>query len=93
MARYDKETFLSGFTLQTSGSAAVAGSAELSGGTVTVLSSAVRANSKVFVTRNTPAGTVGHLSVPSGSIVASSSFVINSDSPSETSSVNWWFSV
>lgn len=65
------------------------GTATLSAGTVTVSSTAVTASSKIFVTVNTPGGTQGFLSVPTASIVAGSSFVINSSSATETSTVNW----
>lgn len=67
----------------------IGSTATLVGGTVTVSSTAVTASSKIFVTVNTPGGTQGFLSVPTASIVAGASFVINSSSASETSTVNW----
>lgn len=65
------------------------GTATLSGGTVTVSNSHVTANSKIIVTVNTPSGTQGFLSVPTASIIAGTSFIINSSSGTETSTVNW----
>ncbi|MGN6530149.1 MAG: hypothetical protein ACTHK0_00165, partial [Ginsengibacter sp.] len=65
------------------------GTATLSAGTVTVSSTAVTTSSKILVSVNTPGGTQGFLSVPTASIVAGSSFVINSSSATETSTVNW----
>lgn len=68
----------------------VAGTATLSGGTVTVSTTAVSASSMILVSHNTPGGTMGHLSAPVASIVAATSFVINSSSGTDTSTVNWW---
>lgn len=73
----------------TGGAADVVGTATLVGGTVTVSTTAVGASSKIFLSRNTTGGTLGDLSAPVGSIVAATSFVINSSSGSETSTVNW----
>lgn len=64
------------------------GQATLVGGTVTVNTTAVTAASLIFVTVATPGGTQGNLSI--GTIVAGTSFVINSTSGTETSVVNWW---
>lgn len=75
---------------KSSGSDAVIGTATLVGGTITVNTTAVTANSKIFISRNTTGGTLGHLSVPTASITAGTSFVINSSSGTETSTVNWW---
>ncbi len=70
---------------------ASAGTATLgAGGTVTVSTSAVTAASLIYVSCNTPAGTQGILSAPSASIVAATSFVINSSNAADTSTVNWW---
>jgi hypothetical protein len=71
-------------------SEACVGKATLVGGTVTVATTAVTANSRILVTRNTPGGTVGDLSVPDASYVAGTSFVINSASGTDTSTVNWF---
>lgn len=68
----------------------VAGTATLSSGTVTVNTTAVSANSLIFTSRNTAGGTVGHLNAPVASIVAATSFVINSSSGTDASTVNWW---
>ncbi len=66
------------------------GTATLSGGTVTVTNSAVKAASRIFTARNTTGGTAGHLNAPVGSITPGVSFVINSSSGTDTSTVNWW---
>jgi heat shock protein HslJ len=61
------------------GSNASVGAATLSSGTVTVSTTAVTASSLIYVVYNTPSGTLASgLSAPSGSIVAGTSFVINS---------------
>lgn len=72
------------------GSNASIGTATLVAGTVTVSTTAVSTGSKIFVTCNTPGGTQGFLSVPDASITNATSFVINSSSVLETSTVNWW---
>jgi len=66
------------------------GTATLVGGTVTVNTTLAATGSKIFITRNTPSGTLGDLSVPDASIVNGTSFVINSSSGTETSTINWW---
>ena len=66
------------------------GTATLVAGTVTVNTGSVLASSYIFVSRNTPGGTEGHLSAPVASIVANTSFVINSSSAADTSTVNWF---
>ena len=66
------------------------GTATLVGGTVTVNTTAVTTGSKIFVSRNTSSGTEGHLSTPDASIVNGTSFVINSSSGTDTSTINWW---
>lgn len=72
------------------GSNASVGTATLSSGTITVNTTAVTASSLIFVSYDTPSGTTGQLSAPSGSIVAGTSFVINSTSGSDASTVYWW---
>jgi uncharacterized membrane protein len=72
------------------GANASVGTSTLVGGTVTVSTTAVTTSSLIYVTVNTPGGTQGFLSVPSASIVDATSFVINSTSGTETSTVNWW---
>ena len=67
------------------------GTATLVAGTVTVANERVRTGAKIIVSVNTPGGTQGFLSAPSGSIVDETSFVINSSSATETSTVNYWF--
>jgi hypothetical protein len=65
------------------------GTATLASGTVTVSSAFVKTGAVIFLTYNTPSGTQGFLSAPSGSIVNGTSFVINSSSASDNSTVNW----
>lgn len=73
------------------------GTATLSSGTVTVSTTAVTASSKIFLQLNTPSGTLAiSYSVPVGSIVASTSFVINAVDAAgavlitDNSTINWW---
>ena len=63
----------------------VYGTATLAGGTVTVADSAITANSVPIVSRLSPSGTLGQLSVPT--ITPGSGFVISSSSASENSTV------
>lgn len=63
------------------------GVATLSSGTVTVSNTTVTASSRIFLSRQTASGTLGHLSV--GTVVANTSFVINSSSGTEASTVAW----
>lgn len=63
------------------------GVATLSGGTVTVSNTSVTASTRIFTSRQTTGGTLGHLSI--GTVVASTSFVINSSSATDTSTVAW----
>lgn len=64
-----------------------AGQATLVGGTVTVSTTAVTASSLIFLTNGGVSGTQGFLSV--GTITAGTSFVINSSSGTDTSTINW----
>lgn len=66
------------------------GTATLSSGTVTVLTDKVLTGYKIYVSVNTPSGTQGFLSAPTGSIVNATSFVINSTNAGDNSTVNWW---
>jgi len=66
------------------------GTATLAGGTIVVATTAVTASSLIFVSRNTAAGTTGELSAPEASIVAGTSFTIDSTSGTDTSTVNYW---
>ena len=66
---------------------AMSGTATLVGGTVTVTTAAVAAGSKILLSRQATGGTAGHLSV--GTITAGTSFVINSSSGTDTSTVYW----
>lgn len=65
------------------------GIATLASGTKSITNTKVASGDKILVSRITPGGTVGNLSAPAASIVAATSFVINSDSNTETSTVAW----
>ncbi len=71
----------------TTGTNAAIGTAVLVGGTVTVDTTAVTASSIIMLTRQVTGGTVGELSV--GTITAGTSFVINSASSTDTSTVGY----
>lgn len=77
-------------SIATGANASVGTSVAMTAGTVTISTTAVTASSKIFLTANTPGGTQGTLSAPTASIVAGTSFVINSSSNTDTSTVNWW---
>lgn len=64
-----------------------AGTAALTAGTVSVSLSSAGSSTVVLVSRQTPGGTLGNLSVPV--ITAGSGFTITSSSSSETSVVGW----
>lgn len=66
------------------------GTATLSSGTVTVATDKVLTGYKIYLSVNTPSGTQGFLSAPTGSIVNATSFVINSTNAGDNSTVNWW---
>jgi len=72
------------------GSNASIGTATLTAGTVTVNTTAVTANSIIFVSYSTQSGTIGAVSAPTASITAGTSFVINSSNALDTSTVNYW---
>ncbi len=78
------------FVYPASGAADVRGTATLVGGTKTVTTTSVRTGDIIMVSRNTPGGAVGDLSAPVASIVDATSFVINSASGTDTSTINWW---
>lgn len=82
--------FADGRLSMLTGAAGVAGTATLVAGTVTVATTAVKAGTLIFLSRNTVGGVLGNLSAPVASIVANTSFVINSDNAGDTSTVNWW---
>jgi hypothetical protein len=63
------------------------GTRTLVAGTATVVTAEIEAGDTVIVSRGTAGGTLGNLSV--ASIVPGSSFVINSDSATDTSTVFW----
>ena len=64
------------------------GTTPLVGGTALITTDQVASTSLIFLTNASPAGTPGILSY--GSIIDGVSFVINSTSATDTSSVNWW---
>lgn len=66
------------------------GTATLASGTVTVSEIRVKTGDIIFVTVNTPSGTLGFLSASTADIVDGTSFVINSSSALDNSTVNWW---
>ena len=66
------------------------GIATLSSGTVTVTTDKIKTGYKIYLSVNTPSGTQGFLSAPTGSIVDETEFVINSTSATDDSTVNWW---
>jgi len=73
------------------GSNAIAGvSSAMTAGTITISTTAVTASSIIYLSHNTFGGTAGIVSAPTASIIANTSFVINSSSSSDTSTVNWW---
>jgi hypothetical protein len=71
------------------GGGAVAGTATLVGGTVTVSTTAVKTGDLIVVWANDPGGTPGILSAPTGSITNGTSFIINSSSGTDVSHVSW----
>ena len=94
MAIIEEQRFLRGLStsnlkMDFTGAAPTTGTATLVAGTASVATTAVTANSRIMLTRNTPGGTVGDLSAPSASRVVGTSFVINSDSGTDTSTVDW----
>ncbi len=70
------------------GTNASMGIATLGGGTVTVNNTLVTANSRIFVTTQTPGGTVGYAYISART--AGTSFTITSTSALDTSIVAWW---
>ncbi len=66
------------------------GTATLASGTVTVSDIRVKTGDIIFVTVNTPSGTLGFLSASTADIVDGTEFVINSSSALDNSTVNWW---
>lgn len=76
-------------SLPTSSPDGGSGIATLVGGTVTVADARVKTGARILITRNTVGGTLGNLSVPAASITDATSFVINSDQGTETSTINY----
>ena len=66
------------------------GTATLEDGTVTVLTDKVKTGYKIYLSVNTPSGTQGFLSARTDFITDGVSFVINSTSATDDSTVNWW---
>lgn len=73
--------------IATGSNASVGTSAAMTAGTITINTTAVTANSQIFLTHASVGGTQGILSV--GTITAGTSFVINSSSATDTGTVNW----
>ena len=71
----------------TEGTNATMGTAVLVAGTKVVNTTKVTANSRIFLTTNTPGGGIGALYVSAR--VAGTSFTIKSSSATETSTVAW----
>jgi hypothetical protein len=71
------------------------GTDTLVGGTKTVVYKNIPANARIFVTRNTPSGTLGEISVPQAGRTnlgtATSQFIVNSENAGDTSSFDWSF--
>lgn len=67
----------------------VIGSAVLVAGTKTVETAPITDSSQVFISRGTAGGTLGHLSVASVTPGTPGSFIINSSSNADTSTVNY----
>ncbi len=65
----------------------IVGRAVLVGGTVTVNTTAIQSADEIFLTNRITGGTVGFLSV--GTVTAGTSFVINSSSALDTSTISW----
>jgi hypothetical protein len=84
------------FTAQATGSAAVVGTATLSGGEVTVTTTAITANSKVFITPVTIAGSAPAVHFGYTAVVTGTSFTIISyddvgdHQTGDNSTVNWF---
>jgi hypothetical protein len=74
--------------IATGANASIGVTAAMVAGTVTVNTTAVTANSLIVLQHVTAGGTMGNLTY--GSIVAGTSFVITSDSNTDTSTVLWW---
>jgi len=74
-------------SIATGANASVGVSGAMTAGTITISTTAVTASSKIFLTIASVGGTPGVLSV--GTITAGTSFVINSSSGTDTSTVNW----
>lgn len=69
------------------GGDAAAGNAVLVAGTVTVNTTLIAAGDLVILTRKTAGGTIGNLTY---TVIAGTSFTINSDSATDTSTVSWF---
>lgn len=71
------------------GSNARMGAATLVAGTKVVSTTAVQTGDRIFISLDTPNGTLGSISAPTSAIVNATSFTINSSSATDTSVVNW----
>ena len=61
----------------------------LSSGTITVSDPRVHTGARIFISCNTPSGTVGFLSAKTSDIIDGTSFIINSSSALDNSTVNY----
>ena len=66
------------------------GTATLVDGTVTVETDKIKTGMKIYVSIDTPSGTLGTIYASTSDIVNETSFVINSTSILDNSTVNWW---
>ena len=73
--------------LQDSNQNAIVGTATLAAGAVTIFTTAITANSKIFLTDHTPGGGQGTLSCTTRT--PGVSFVITSNNGADTSTVDW----
>ena len=64
------------------------GTATLVAGTATVSTAEITNTAKVFFANQSPGGVQGHIS--KGAVTAGTSFVINSTSNTDTSTIAWW---
>jgi hypothetical protein len=83
--RTNLELIIDSLRISETGGNRAMGLATLVAGTVTVNNAVITANSRVFTSRQTTGGTVGHLSISNK--VAGTSFRINSSSATDTSTV------
>lgn len=69
------------------------GTATLTAGTVTVNTPNIKTGYKIYVSYNTIDGTPGIIYASSSDIINETSFVINSTSATDTSTINWYIKI